>query len=398
MKVLQVCNKVPFPPKDGGCIAIYNISMGLSQAGNPVDILAIETPKHPNTVKGKVLDEGIKLESVFVDTSIKLRQVLVNLIFSRIPYNAERFIDKNFREKLIELITLNHYDIIQLEGLYLAPYIEVIRKHSKAKIALRSHNIENEIWYRLTENETNVLKKLYFKILARRVEKFERKIINKYDFLVPITYRDAVVYQKFGNTKPSKVIQTGIPVNKIAEGLRIRKHRKLYFLGSLDWLPNQEGVLWFVKNVWPILSIGRSEIEFHIAGRNAPDWFEKTVDLPGITFHGEIDNAKEFADNNDIMIVPLLSGGGMRVKIVEAMALGKIIVTTPIGAEGLDIIPNYHAIVAETPEDFATGVQIVLDNTDFFIKLGENSIRFIKNNYTNKVLASELLKFYKDNL
>jgi glycosyltransferase involved in cell wall biosynthesis len=98
------------------------------------------------------------------------------------------------------------------------------------------------------------------------------------------------------------------------------------------------------------------------------------------------------------MIVPLLSGGGMRVKIVQAMSQGKIIVTTPIGAEGLDVIPNYHSIIAESPEDFATGVQIILDNTDFFIKLGENSIRFIKNNYTNKALATELTNFYELNI
>ena len=96
-----------------------------------------------------------------------------------------------------------------------------------------------------------------------------------------------------------------------------------------------------------MLSLSRTDVEFHIAGRNAPPWFAKLVEKPGIFFHGEVESAKEFADENDIMIVPLLSGGGMRVKIVEAMALGKIIVTTPIGAEGLDIIPNYHAVVAK---------------------------------------------------
>jgi glycosyltransferase involved in cell wall biosynthesis len=88
----------------------------------------------------------------------------------------------------------------------------------------------------------------------------------------------------------------------------------------------------------------------------------------------------------------------MRVKIVEAMSLGKVVVTTPIGAEGLDIIPNYHAIVAEEPDDFATGIEVLMENTDFFTKLGENSIRFIKNNYTNRVLARELINFYQSKL
>lgn len=398
MKILQVCNKVPYPPKDGGCIAMYNLAIGLVGNGHTVDMLAIETPKHRNTNESGDLAPNLTLRSVFVDTSIKVSQAISNLIFSKIPYNAERFIDEGFRAELVASLKKGNYDIVQLEGLYLAPYIDDIRKSCNAKISLRAHNIENEIWHRLVENETSFIKRIYFKILAHRVEKFEKQVINKYDLLVPITYRDAVEFQKDGNTKPSKVIQTGIPIEQIAEGLKIRKKRKLYFLGSLDWLPNQEGLMWFVENVWPMISHSNSQIEFHVAGRNAPEWLGEAINRPGIFFHGEVEDAKAFADDNDIMVVPLLSGGGMRVKIVQAMAQGKIIVTSSIGAEGLDIIPNYHAIVSDTPEDFATGVQVLLENTDFFIKLGENSIRFIKNNYTNKALASELAKFYDTNL
>lgn len=398
MRILQVCNKVPFPPKDGGSIAMYNLALGLAQTGHEVDIIAIETPKHPNHTSSEDIAPNIKMQSIFIDTTVSVPKALKNLVLSRTPYNAERFISPDFRLALVTALKSKQYDILQLEGLYLAPYMKDIRENSTAKIALRSHNIENEIWFRLYENEKSFIKKLYFKILAKRILRFEKKVINTYDLLIPITYRDAVEYQKYGNKKPGKVIQTGIPVNQIADGLKIRKKRKLYFLGSLDWLPNQEGILWFVRNVWPMLSHSSTEIEFHVAGRNCPEWLPRLIDKPGIKFHGEVENANEFAAQNDIMIVPLLSGGGMRVKIVEAMSQGKIIVTTPIGAEGLDIIPNYHAIVAENPEDFATGVQIVLENTDFFIKLGENSIRFIKNNYTNKVLAAELSKFYEANL
>ena len=397
MKILQLCNKVPYPTIDGGTIAMYNLARGLADEGNPVDVLAMETFKHP--AKGtEGIHPDIKLSHVFVDTTIKWHHLLKNFFFGKAPYIAKRFISKGFEKQLISLLKENQYDVVQLEGLYLTPYIKCIRENSKAKIALRSHNIENEIWNRLHSNEGFSIKKLYFKNLSKRITKFEKQVINQYDFLIPITYRDAVEYQKLGNTKPSKVIQTGIPSNDIAEKIKVRKKRKLYFLGSLDWLPNQEGVLWFVKNVWPMISHGGSTIEFHIAGRNAPDWFAKMVDKPGITYHGEVESAKDFVSNYDIMIVPLLSGGGMRVKIVEAMSQGKIIVTTPIGAEGLDIIPNYHAIVSETPEDFATGVQVLLENTDFYIKLGENSIRFIRNNYTNRALARELVTFYQSNM
>lgn len=397
MKILQLCNKVPYPPKDGGTIAMYNLARGLAEEGNSVDILAMETLKHPADNDRSGIHPNIKLKHIFVNTTIKFHQLILNLFFDKTPYIAKRFINNEYELELIKLLDANNYDIVQLEGLYLAPYINCIRQNSKARLTLRSHNIENEIWNRLHSNEKLGLKKLYFKNLSKRIKRFEKSVLNKYDFLVPITYRDAAEYQKLGNKKPSKVIQTGIPSKDIVDTLKVRKERKLYFLGSLDWLPNQEGVLWFIEKVWPLIWHADEKLEFHIAGRNAPAWFPKLVDKPGIIFHGEVPRAHEFVDNYDIMVVPLLSGGGMRVKIVEAMAKGKIIVTTPIGAEGLDIIPNYHAIVSETPEDFATGVQILLKNTDFYIKLGENSIRFIKNNYTNRALAKELVSFYQSN-
>jgi glycosyltransferase involved in cell wall biosynthesis len=398
MDILQLCNKVPFPPKDGGSVAMFNLARGLAIEGNHVDILAMETYKHQLNSSSNLLPENITLETVLVDTTIKIIPAIKNFLFKRLPYNAERFISEGYEEKLIFKLQQKNYDIVQIEGLYLVLYIPIVRKYSKAKIALRSHNIENSIWKSLYSNEKSIFKKLYFGILYRRVERMEKKAINSYDFLVPITYSDAVEYQKYGNLKPLKVIQTGMPATEIAKELKIRETRRLYFIGSLDWLPNQEGILWFVKNVWPMIGHYHSHIEFHIAGRNAPDWFIKSINRPGVVFHGEVEDAKEFADDFDIMIVPLLSGGGMRIKIVEAMSLGKVVVTTTIGAEGLDIIPNYHAIVSDNPTDFSTGVQILLENTDFFIKLGENSIRFIKNNYTNRVLARELANFYQANI
>lgn len=397
MRILQLCNKVPYPPKDGGSVAIFNMARGLAIIGHAVDILAMETSKHPRAENEAPLPDKITLESFFVDTVIKPFDLIKNLILSKEPYNAVRFVNEEFARRIAEKLKEQNYDVVQLEGLYLAPYIKTIRENSSAKISLRSHNIENEIWKRLYSNEKYSLKKFYFGVLARRVERMEKEVLNTYDFLIPITYRDAVEYQKYGNKKPVKVIQTGIPAVEIDEKPTTRNIRQLYFIGSLDWLPNQEGVLWFKNKVWPMLLNSHPDLEFHVAGRNAPEWFKKEIQGTNIVFHGEVTNAREFTNHYDIMIVPLLSGGGMRVKIVEAMSLGKVVVTTSIGAEGLDVIPNYHAIITDTPEEFATGVEILLHNTDFFTKLSENSVRFIKNNYTNRVLAGELANFYESN-
>ena len=179
MKILQICNKVPYPPKDGGSIAMYNLARGMAAEGNQIDILSIETYKHRTDNQCDPLPENITHESFFIDTQIKILDLIQNLLFSRLPYNAQRFVNEDFKDKIIEKLVLRKYDIVQLEGLYLSPYIKTIRENSDAKIALRSHNIENEIWHRLHQNETSILNRLYFKILARRIGRMEQKLINQ---------------------------------------------------------------------------------------------------------------------------------------------------------------------------------------------------------------------------
>ena len=150
MKILQVSHKYPFPPNDGGAIAMLNLAEGFRRAGHEISLLAMKTPKHGG--KSTELHTGSvyrEIVTAYVDTNIRLVRLLSNLLFSKFPYNAERFINDEFRNRLTEMLRQNTFDIVQLEGLYLMPYAEVIRKHSKAKISLRSHNIEHEVWNRI---------------------------------------------------------------------------------------------------------------------------------------------------------------------------------------------------------------------------------------------------------
>ena len=160
MKILQVSNKYPFPPKDGGAIATLTLANGFARAGHEVSLLAMRTPKHG----GKTMKNGDRFPyheviTTYVDTTIRPLQLIRNLLFSGLPYNAERFINADFREKLAGILTRNHYDIVQLEGLYLMPYAETIRKCSRAKIVLRAHNIEHEVWKRITLQTKNRIKR-----------------------------------------------------------------------------------------------------------------------------------------------------------------------------------------------------------------------------------------------
>jgi len=401
MTILQIHNKIPFPPKDGGSIAVFNFSEGFAKAGNNIDILAFNTKKHYIKIKDfeTQLPKKIKIISVDINTDISPINALKNLLFSNLPYNAQRFINDYFKNTLKKLLTTKKYDIIQIEGLYMMPYIDVIRKHSDAKIAFRAHNIEHEIWEQTLKQEKRFLKKIYLKIIAKRMKQFERSFINKYDFLVPITERDANIFKTLGNNKKTIVCPTGVDASKYKSLTeRTFENIKLFHLGSLDWTPNQEGIIWFLENVWTEISNRNIDLTFSIAGRNAPEWLiTKFNKYKNINYLGEIDDALQFLQTHDVMIVPLLSGSGMRIKIIEGMASGNIVLSTSKGAEGINGENNKDFLITNTKNDFINQIQNIANKKITLKEISFNAQQFILNNFDNFAISKSLLEFYQNN-
>jgi polysaccharide biosynthesis protein PslH len=398
MKILQLCNKTPIPPKDGGSLAVLNMAVDLVNQGHEVTILAVNTNKH-RASENQISDElrkKIKFHFVEINTDISKLQLIRNFFFSRHPYIAERFISEDFRKKLVDLLQQQTFDIIQFEGPYLNFYLPDIRKHSKAIVSYRAHNLEHEIWKRKAKLEINPLLKIYLTILAKRIKRFESKFLNKYDILVPITQRDLNILNKMGNTKLAYVAPFGINLDKIEHYPGTPKFPSLFYLGALDWIPNQEGVIWFIKNVWPELREKYPDLEFHIAGRNAPDFMIRFFQQHGIIFHGEIDKSAEFFSKWTIMVSPIFSGSGMRVKIVEGMALGKVIVTTTIGTEGISTTHGKNILIADTAESFIKYIVRLLDNKELYDTISQNAVKFAEYHFDNMQIIKGLSQFYSN--
>lgn len=399
MNILQITNKVPYPVKDGGAIACMNLTRGFSFLGHKVSIVAMNTVKHNITLREipDSIKELAEFKLINVPARISPVSALLNLIFSRKPYNAVRFISRTFASELRKILQSNEYDIIQLEGLYVCPYIPLIRQYSKAKIVYRAHNIEHEIWSR-TAIMAQGIEKRYLRVLAKRIKLFETQLLNKYDLLVPITERDGIILDKLGNKKPRHVSQTGIDSSVLVPNVKNLVHPTLFHIGSLEWAPNQEGLIWFIENCWPDIRNKYPDLQFFIAGRNAPDWFRKKMNQPNVVFLGEIADAYEFINSKSIMVVPLHSGSGMRIKIIEGMALGKPIVTTAVGTEGISTTSGLNIVIAEDAKDFVDSISALIENRDFFDKISRNAIEYIHSKFDNLTSAGALIEFYKKHI
>ncbi len=395
MKVLQLCHRLPYPPSDGGSIAMHQITEGLLNQGISVKVLAL-SPTLLETSSKHIDDNYVKqtgFESVSIDTQVKYIPALVNL-FSSKSYNIERFHSKRMEETIKDVLLRDHFDIIQLEGLYLTPYIPLIRSLSGSPILFRSHNIEHFIWLRLARASRHPFKKMYLQFLATRLKKYEDNIIHEVDGLVAISDIDKQFFIDRGFTGPSIVIPAGMPELTVHDKELSRENKSVFHLGSMDWRPNQEGVIWFLKKVWPLVIAEMPDLKFYLAGKRMPENFHQYANQHVVVV-GEVDNAIEFLLTKNVMVVPLLSGGGMRVKIIEGMAASKVIVSTTIGAEGIGCKHGDHIYLADRPEDMARYILHCIDHPEEAEQIGKQAREFVQRHYSLERIIKKLIKFYR---
>ncbi len=396
MKILQLCKKFPYPLKDGESIAVTHMSRAMRDLGCEITLLSMNTVKHYFDTN-QLPDSFDHYKEIFyteIDNRIKPWEAFIHL-FRKGSYNINRFVCPAFHQMLRHILQEERFDIIQLETLYLAPYIPTIRKYSKALIALRSHNVEHEIWQRMADNTRPGLKRWYLQHLARKLKTYEESQLNQADLLITMTQRDLDKFRQMGFRGESIVAPIGIDSEWYAPSPPSGKQppQAIGFIGSLDWMPNLEGLNWFLDTVWPQVRELYPQARLHIAGRNMPSSYRQKS-IPGVDFMGEVRSAIKFIRDHDILIVPLLSGSGMRVKILEGLFMGKTVITTSVGLEGIDARQGEEILIADSAEDFARGIALCLKDPEVAQRIGRQAASFAAGHFDNRKIALHVLQKY----
>jgi glycosyltransferase involved in cell wall biosynthesis len=399
MKVLMLCNKSPWPTKEGGPIAMNAMVRGLLQAGYNLKILALNTNKYtvqPSSVPIEFRDKT-NLSLVYTDLSFQPLLALKS-IFTRKSYHIQRFITPQIEAAIIEILSEESFDIIQFESIFLTPYISLIRKYSKAKLVLRSHNIEHFIWHKLANYTTNPFRKIMLRHLASTLEKYECSILDQLDGIMTITAKDEGRFKTLGFKNLLSTIPLGIEVlNKKTSDSTITTtadHTSLFHIGSMNWMPNQDGIRWFLHECWPLIHISFPSLKLVLAGREMPMWLKKTI-MTGVDIQLEVENSTDFILENGIMVVPLFAGSGVRVKILEAMSLRKPVISTTQGAEGIEYTDGLNILIANSPEDFLTAITKCLTDPNLVNTLTENAFKLIQTIHQPDQISKLTDHFYK---
>jgi glycosyltransferase involved in cell wall biosynthesis len=320
---------------------------------------------------------------------------LHNLLLTNESYHVTRFENAAFAQHLTEVLSTGDFDVVQLETLYLSSYIPLIRRCApRARVVMRSHNVEHEIWERVAQN-SGPLKRWYLQTITPRLRHYEVMHLNDYDLLVSISARDLEHFQRLGLQRPATVAPIGLDCRDYQpDYVAYQQPLSLSFIGSLDWMPNLEGLDWFLDQVWPLLLREFPNLTFHIAGRNTPARLLR-LQTTGVTVHGEVPSSADFLNQHAITVAPLLSGGGMRAKILEGMALGRTVLSTTVGMEGIEARHGHEALLADTPEQMLEAVRNCHQAGPDLQQLGQRARLFCETKYDNLGTARHLLETYQ---
>jgi sugar transferase (PEP-CTERM/EpsH1 system associated) len=306
-------------------------------------------------------------------------ELLLNLA-SRFPYAIKKYESASMRKQIIERANNQTTDLVICD--FLSPAINVPRSLSCPSI-LFQHNVEAMIWKRHFEVQSNPIKKLYLRQQWRKMKRFEREMCRRFDAVVAVSAEDRDQMREEYAVEAVFEIPTGVDTDFFTpSGKENIDPYNVVFTGSMDWLPNEDAIRYYTDQILPIVRRSIPEATLTVVGRNPyPSLLELSRRDPAIVVTGRVEDVRPYMERAAAYVVPLRIGGGTRLKIFEAMAMQKGIVSTSIGAEGLPVTDGRELRIADTPETFAASVVELLTKPEAAKELGRQAGRIVRERF-----------------
>ena len=400
MKVLLLTPQLPYPPHQGTSLRNFHIIRGLAQACE-VSLLSFLEPGQSTEAEhiGPLAELCERIEMVPVPQRTTGKR-LYQLLATRRPDMAHRLFSQAFNIRLLQMLQADDYDIVQIEGIELARYLPVIRQGSpRSKIVFDDHNAETELQRRnfLTDlrQPRRWVAAAYSAEQVRRLRKFERWVCQQADWVTAVSHPDKVHLEKLTGAKtPITVIPNNLDVTQFQLEEANVIPSDIVFSGKMDYRPNVDAVLWFADEVLPIVRKERPSTTFTIVGQKPHARLERLKNEPGITLTGWVERVEPYLAGANVFVMPFRIGSGTRLKLIEAMAAGKAMVSTAVGAEGFPVEHNRELLLVDEAAGFATAVLHLLTHPDERQRLGQAAQQFARQ-YDWRVVVPRFLEIYR---
>jgi sugar transferase (PEP-CTERM/EpsH1 system associated) len=359
MRILWLKSDLLLPLDKGGKLRTWHLMRHLARR-HQITYLSFADPDQPRADVDGMHEVAVRVETIprrdptkrslrfYADTALHLADPL--------PYAIGKYRSRAYAARFRELVSTTAFDLIVCD--FLPPAVNLPAR-LPAPAVLFTHNVEAEIWRRHAETATNPVARLLYRSQHRRMHAFEARALRRFDGVLAVSDADRETFARLypGTVRrPIEVVATGVDTQFFGPASSAPSGRGLVFTGSMDWLPNEDAMLYFCRDILPLIRVQEPDVSVSIVGRAPTPAVQRLAIEHGVAVTGRVDDVRPFMRDAAVYIVPLRIGGGTRLKIFEAMAMGKAVVSTTIGAEGLPVRDGEHVLLADTPPAFAGAV------------------------------------------
>lgn len=394
MKILYLTQRLPFPVDSGGPIKTYETLKLLAKKHTL--FLVCFAPQKQDLIYKENLEKVCRKVKVVVshipfDHFNKIRRVIIRSFFSLDPLITFRYRDKRFQRAVEQILQNEEIEAIHVDHLNLAFYLP---REKRQLWVLEEHNVESVLNWQIVQKERFNKFKFFSFLEAIKLMVFQRKMMKRFDYCLAISQPDGQKLVGLG-AKKSRVFFLPTPFETKNLFSFEEKKPVILFVGLLSWWPNKDGFWWFYRQIFPLIKREITKAEFWVIGKEA---FGKMANAskknPSLKLLGYVKELRGYLEKASIFVVPLRSGSGVRMKILTSLASGLPVVSTTIGAEGIEAKSGKEILIADSPKEFARASVRILKDRKLAGKLSQNGIKFIKKHYNQNQAQKVLDKIY----
>ena len=410
MKILFVTPQLPYPPDKGATIRTLAMIKGLAQRGHQIQLLSFINCEDDLVWLPQIRPYVTGIATVQIPQRSMLTR-LSRFVFSSRPDMAWRLPSAEFADTLGNMLRQDNYDIVQFESIEVAQYaLQAIEQRApgakKPVIVFDDLNAEFLLQKRAFEIDRKSLRKwpkaFYSWVQWRRLRSYEARVCTTVDRVLAVSETDAAVLRDLHNGINVTVVPNGVdcaffspsarPAD-YAEPNRIKHLAAIVFTGTMDFRPNADAVVWFCQEMLPLIKKHFYHVHFYIVGKG-PTPEVRALASPAVTVTGYVSDIRPYIVNSQVYVVPMRMGSGTKLKVMEAMAMKIPVVSTTMGAEGIDVTPGQHLLLGDNPAEFAQHVMDLLENAAERQRLATNARRLVEEKYDWITIVPSLEKIY----
>jgi len=379
LRVLVIDEWLPYPLDSGKRVRTWNL---LSRAATHHHIELLCFGQDASPAAKEVRATGIEVHTVVPPPKLEGWRLYLDLMANSVdcrPYSVAKHYSRRFETRLRALLRSRKFDLVHCEW---TPYAQYLRCAPKIPHFIMAHNIESQIWWRRARHSRGWVEKTFFRMQAEKMAKFECAALRDADGAGLVTPVDLAQALSWG-ARNLCLAENGVNPGDFAPRGEDAGSKQVLCLGALDWYPNLDAARHLLNDLWPAIKAQAPDATLRVVGRGAPpDLVRQVLGRSGVTMVGDVEDVRPEFARASVVAIPLRIGGGSRIKILEAMAMGRAVVTTPVGTEGLSVTNGVHLALAKSPAAFVKSTVELLNSPEERQRLGQNGRSLVEDRYT----------------